>query len=163
MKKFYRGFCWLEETLCCIGFLVMIGLVFLSAVARTVGRPLAWSIDVSQLLLCWTTLIGADIAFRHKKILGLDLFTQMLPEKVQKALVILLDLVILVALLIFIKYGTSLSISSWKRSFQTLKLSYSYVTMALPVMSVLMSVSVVIDIVDKIRHFNTPASAGEEK
>ena len=125
MKKFYRGFCWLEETLCCIGFLVMIGLVFLSAVARTVGRPLAWSIDVSQLLLCWTTLIGADIAFRHKKILGLDLFTQMLPEKVQKALVILLDLVILVALLIFIKYGTSLSISSWKRSFQTLKLSYS--------------------------------------
>ena len=163
MKKFYRGFCWLEETLCCIGFLVMIGLVFLSAVARTVGRPLAWSIDVSQLLLCWTTLIGADIAFRHKKILGLDLFTQMLPEKVQKALEILLDLVILVALLIFIKYGTSLSISSWKRSFQTLKLSYSYVTMALPVMSVLMSVSVVIDIVDKIRHFNTPASAGEEK
>ena len=163
MKKFYRGFCWLEETLCCIGFLVMIGLVFLSAFARTVGRPLAWSIDVSQLLLCWTTLIGADIAFRHKKILGLDLFTQMLPEKVQKALVILLDLVILVALLIFIKYGTSLSISSWKRSFQTLKLSYSYVTMALPVMSVLMSVSVVIDIVDKIRHFNTPASAGEEK
>lgn len=163
MKKFYRGFCWLEETLCCIGFLVMIGLVFLSAVARTAGSPLAWSIDVSQLLLCWTTLIGADIAFRHKKILGLDLFTQLLPEKVQKALVIILDLVILVALFIFIKYGITLSISSWKRSFQTLKLSYSYVTMALPVMSVLMSVSVVIDIVDKIRHFNTPASAGEEK
>lgn len=69
MKKIYEKFCWLEETICCLGFLVMIALVFLSAVARTVGHPLAWSIDVSQLLLCWTTLIGADIAFRHKKFL----------------------------------------------------------------------------------------------
>lgn len=69
MKKLYSGFCKLEETICCIGFLIMIGLVFLSAVARTAGHPLAWSIDVSQLLLCWTTLIGADIAFRYKKFL----------------------------------------------------------------------------------------------
>ncbi len=163
MKKFYRGFCWLEETICCCGFLLMIGLVFLSAVARTAGHPLAWSIDVSQLLLCWTTLIGADIAFRYKKILGLDLFTQMLPVKLQRALVIVLDVVILVALCIFIKYGTELSISSWKRSFQTLKLSYSYVTMALPIMSVLMSVSVILDIIDKMKHFNSPASAGNEE
>lgn len=163
MKKFYRGFCWLEETICCCGFLLMIGLVFLSAVARTAGHPLAWSIDVSQLLLCWTTLIGADIAFRHKKILGLDLFTQMLPVKVRRTLAIILNVVILVALCIFIQYGTALSISSWKRSFQTLKLSYSYVTMALPIMSVLMSVSVILDIIDKIKHFNSPASAGHEE
>lgn len=156
MKKLYHGFCKLEETICCIGFLIMIGLVFLSAVARTVGHPLAWSIDVSQLLLCWTTLIGADIAFRNKKILGLDLFTKKLPVQLQRILVVFLDILILIVLCIFIKYGTALSISSWKRSFQTLKLSYSYVTMALPIMSALMIISVVIDIVDKIKHFNSP-------
>lgn len=156
MKKLYNGFCKLEETICCIGFLIMIGLVFLSAVARTVGHPLAWSIDVSQLLLCWTTLIGADIAFRYKKILGLDLFTSKLPVKVQRIILIFLDALILIVLCIFIKYGAALSVSSWKRSFQTLKLSYSYVTMALPVMSGLMVISVVIDIVNTIKHFNAP-------
>lgn len=153
MKKIYEKFCWLEETICCLGFLVMIALVFLSAVARTVGHPLAWSIDVSQLLLCWTTLIGADIAFRHKKILGLDLFMKRLPIRVQRILALALDALILVVLLIFIKYGIALSISSWKRSFQNLKLSYSYVTMALPVMSALMLVSVGIDMGNIIKHF----------
>lgn len=161
MKKLYRGFCWVEETICCIGFLAMIALVFLSAVARTAGKPLAWSIDVSQLLLCWTTLIGADIAFRKKKILGLDLFTKNLPIQVQRTIEILLDVVIQVALCIFIYYGTKLSMDSWKRSFQTLKLSYSYVTMALPVMSALMSVSVILDIVDKVKHFNAPDTVEE--
>lgn len=69
MKKFYETFCKVEEALCNIGFVLMIALVFISALARTAGRPLAWSIDVAQLMLCWTTLIGADIAFRHGRFL----------------------------------------------------------------------------------------------
>lgn len=156
IKKIYKGFCWFEETLCNIGFCAMIALVFLSAVARGVGHPLAWSIDISQLLLCWTTLIGADVAFRHGNFMGLDLLTRKFPIKVQRALNIIMDVLILTALIIFIIYGTRLSIDSWKRTFQTLTISYSFVTMALPVMSAVMSVSVVIDIVNRIKAFNAP-------
>ena len=79
MKKLYHGFCWIEETLCNIGFGAMIALVFISAIARNLGRPLAWSIDVAQLMLCWTTLIGADVAFRPRKLLGLALVPPRLP------------------------------------------------------------------------------------
>ena len=79
MKKIYRAFCEIEETLCNIGFGAMIALVFISAIARNLKHPLAWSIDVAQLMLCWTTLIGADIAFRHGKFLGLDLLTRHFP------------------------------------------------------------------------------------
>lgn len=163
MKKIYRGFCWIEETICAIGFLTMIALVFLSAVARTAGHPLAWSIDVSQLLLCWVTLIGADIAFRKKKILGLDLFTSRFPIPVQRVLEIAMDVIIAIALCIFIRYGTRLSFDSWKRTFQTLKLSYSYITMALPIMSALMLVSVGVDLYDLIRHFNRPLEEKNRK
>ncbi len=95
MKKLYHGFCWIEETLCNIGFGAMIALVFISAIARNLGRPLAWSIDVAQLMLCWTTLIGADVAFRHGKFLGLDLVTRRLPIKVQRALALVIDFLIL--------------------------------------------------------------------
>ena len=160
MKKLYHGFCWIEETLCNIGFGAMIALVFISAIARNLGRPLAWSIDVAQLMLCWTTLIGADVAFRHGKFLGLDLVTRRLPIKVQRALALVIDFLILGALIIFIIYGFRLSAESWKRSFQTLKLSYSWVTLALPVMSIFMSVSDVLDIISKIKQFNAPV---EEK
>lgn len=158
LKSFYRGFCWVEETLCNIGFMAMISLVFISAIARNIGKPLAWSIDVAQLMLCWTTLIGADIAFRHGKFMGLDILTRKFPLKVQRTLEIVMDAIILVALVIFIIYGTRLSIDSWKRSFQTLKISYSFVTIALPVMSTVMSVSVILDVIQKIKNFNKPKS-----
>ena len=68
--------------------------------------------------------------------------------------------IILGALIIFIIYGFRLSAESWKRSFQTLKISYSWVTLALPVMSIFMSVSDVLDIISKIKQFNAPV---EEK
>ena len=161
IKTFYHGFCRVEEALCNIGFAAMVTFVFISAIARNVGHPLAWSIDVAQLMLCWTTLIGADVAFRHGKFLGLDLLTRKFPLSVQRTLGILLDIVILITLIIFIVYGFKLTFDSWKRSFQTLKLSYSFVTMALPVMSSLMSVSVVLDIVNRVKSFNAPEETEE--
>lgn len=146
LKSFYRGFCTAEETICNIGFIAMIALVFISAIARNIGHPLAWSIDVAQLMLCWTTLIGADVAYRHGKFMGLDILTGKFPEKVQILLKIVMNVIIQVALVIFIIFGVSLSINSWARSFQTLKISYSFVTIALPFMSAVMSVSVVLEI-----------------
>ena len=160
MKKIYRAFCEIEETLCNIGFGAMIALVFISAIARNLKHPLAWSIDVAQLMLCWTTLIGADIAFRHGKFLGLDLLTRHFPMKVQRLIQLFNDVLILIALVIFVIYGYRLSIESWSRSFQTLTISYSWVTIALPVMSTIMSVSVVLDIVARVRALNAPEEEG---
>lgn len=158
IKKFYKGFCWVEETVCCIGFAAMIILVFTSAIARGIGSPLAWSIDIAQLLLCWTTLIGADVSFRHGKFMGLDLVTRKFPIKFQRILEIVMDILILCALVIFIIYGTDLSIDSWKRTFQTLTISYSFITMALPVMSAVMCISVIIDIVNKVKNIDAPVA-----
>lgn len=161
IKALYQGFCRIEEALCNIGFAGMVMFVFLSAIARNVGHPLAWSLDVAQLMLCWVTLIGADVAFRHGKFMGLDLLTRKFSVKIQRILELLVDVIILITLIIFIVYGFKLTVDSWKRSFQTLKLSYSFVTMALPVMSVLMSVSVVLDIVKQFKKFT--ASEKNEK
>ena len=84
MKKVYNAYCKAEEFLFSFLFAVMVALVFSSAIARGIGKPLAWSLDVAQLLLCWTSLVGADVAFRHDKFIGLDLFTRKMPVKVQK-------------------------------------------------------------------------------
>ena len=141
----------------------MVALVFSSAIARGIGKPLAWSLDVAQLLLCWTSLVGADVAFRHDKFIGLDLFTRKMPVKVQKVLEIVVLVLMQVAFCIFIYYGVLLSIKSWKRSFQTLPISYSFVTIALPVMSTLMTLTNILKIIDKVKNFKKNVAIAMEK
>ena len=163
MKKIYRGYCKAEEALFCFLFAVMVALVFCSAVGRGVGHLLVWSLDVAQLLLCWTSLVGADVAFRHDKFIGLDLVTRKLPPRVQRILEIVVLLLMEAAFIIFIYWGTKLSIKSWKRAFQTLPISYSFVTIALPVMSVLMTLTNIIKITGKVRHFDENVEITRQK
>lgn len=163
VKKVYNAYCKAEEFLFSFLFAVMVALVFSSAIARGIGKPLAWSLDVAQLLLCWTSLVGADVAFRHDKFIGLDLFTRKMPVKVQKVLEIVVLVLMQVAFCIFIYYGVMLSIKSWKRSFQTLPISYSFVTIALPVMSTLMTLTNILKITDKVRNFKKNVAIAMEK
>lgn len=163
MKKVYNAYCKAEEFLFSFLFAVMVALVFSSAIARGIGKPLAWSLDVAQLLLCWTSLVGADVAFRHDKFIGLDLFTRKMPVKVQKVLEIVVLVLMQVTFCIFIYYGVMLSIKSWKRSFQTLPISYSFVTIALPVMSTLMTLTNILKIIDKVKNFKKNVAIAMEK
>ena len=163
MKKVYNAYCKAEEFLFSFLFAVMVALVFSSAIARGIGKPLAWSLDVAQLLLCWTSLVGADVAFCHDKFIGLDLFTRKMPVKVQKVLEIVVLVLMQVAFCIFIYYGVMLSIKSWKRSFQTLPISYSFITIALPVMSTLMTLTNILKIIDKVKNFKNNVALAMEK
>ena len=163
MKKVYNAYCKAEEFLFSFLFAVMVALVFSSAIARGIGKPLAWSLDVAQLLLCWTSLVGADVAFRHDKFIGLDLFTRKMPVKVQKVLEIVVLVLMQVAFCIFIYYGVMLSIKSWKRSFQTLPISYSFITIALPVMSTLMTLTNILKITDKVKNFKKNVAIAMDK
>lgn len=162
MKAIYRAFCKVEEAIACAMFFSMVVLVLCSALARLINKPIAWSIDVAQLLLAWTCFIGADVAFRRGKLVGLDLFTRKLPQKVQDFLTLVVQLLILLSLAIFIFYGVRLSIESWKRSFQTLTISYSFVTLSLPVASALMIITDVLKIKDTVLHLmGKPKPAAE--
>ena len=136
MKKVYNAYCKAEEFLFSFLFAVMVALVFSSAIARGIGKPLAWSLDVAQLLLWWTSLVGAEIV-----------------------VLVLMQ----VAFCIFIYYGVMLSIKSWKRSFQTLPISYSFVTIALPVMSTLMTLTNILKITDKVKNFKKNVALAMEK
>ncbi|MDR2433608.1 MAG: TRAP transporter small permease subunit, partial [Treponema sp.] len=84
MKKLYAYYCKAEEIITGIGFVTIIVLVFSSAIARGLKNPIQWTVDISQLLLAWVSFFGADVAWRHSQILGLDLFTKNLPIRLRK-------------------------------------------------------------------------------
>ncbi len=114
-----------------IVFIVL--LVFIAALVRWLGYPIAWSIDVAQLLFGWVVFLGADVALKNDSHIGVDMVINKLPFKAKKAVKIINYICIQLFLMVIIYYGVRLSIQNYERLFNTLRLSYSYATISVPV------------------------------
>ncbi|QTQ15905.1 TRAP transporter small permease [Treponema parvum] len=151
MKKITSFFSKAEEYLCAAILCVIVALSFITAVGRCINHPISWTIELSQFLLAWLAFIGGDMAFRSDKIMGVDIITRKFPEKVRAAIKLVMNILILITLILFIKYGYSLCMSNIKRSYQTVGISYSYATASLPVASIFMSITALTNIVNSFR------------
>jgi TRAP-type C4-dicarboxylate transport system permease small subunit len=155
MKKFYDTYCRWEEVITGIIFVMIVALVFLAAFFRLFDRPIVWANDIAKLLFAWAALLGADVAMRYSRLVGVDFLVKKLPLRTAKFLRIFVFAIIIALLSSFVYFGVGLSISSYDRSFQTLSfLSYSLVTASLPVTSVLMILTASIKISRIIRNFD---------
>lgn len=151
MKKIYDKFCDIESNLTC-GLLIMITiLVFVSAVLRFFKMPLNWAQDVCLVAFAWLIFLGSDIAIRGPGLIGIDLFIRHLPKVVQKSLNILFKIIILGFLGVLVYNGAEMVISGWSREITTLGISYSWVTLAVPVGSIFMIISTCIRLVESIK------------
>ena len=126
-------------------------LVFWSAVARTIGMPVNWAQDVSLLAFGWLTFIGSDIIIKSGGLTRIDMLSNRFPKAVQKTLMLVFDVFMLLFLLILIVYGFLLVSQSWNRTFNTLKMSYAWCTLAVPVGSLLMFFSMIGKMLGDIR------------
>ncbi len=133
MKKLAALILKIEEVLSGVLLCLISVLVFVSAVARTVGRPLNWAQDVALLAFAWLTFLGADVLAKSTDLINIDMLINNLPKAVQKILRVVFDFMILAFLAVLIIYGYKLVSQSWNRMFNTLKLSYAWCTMAVPV------------------------------
>ena len=129
MKKFYEKVCKLEELIALILVAGIAVLVFVSALMRTVGHPLNWAQDVALIAFAWLIFLGSDVAMRGSGLIGVDLFVQ-------------------------IYYGYGMTTSGWARQITSLHISYSWVTMAVPVGSFFMLISTILSIIERVK---TPA------
>lgn len=151
MKKCYKIFCEAEELICGAILCIIVALAFATAVGRCINRPISWTVEVSQFFLAWLAFLGADMGLRYGRVMGVDLLTRRLPIRIQAAIKLLTDLLIFVILAAFVKYGIDLCISNYMRSYQTVGISYSWATASLPVASVLMAVTMVLEMADQVK------------
>jgi len=130
------------ETIISVIFLVFIVcLVFIAALLRWFGIPVAWSIDVAQLLLGWVVFLGADVALKNDSHIGVDMFINMLPVRMRK-IILFVDYLVMTLFLVSVSvYGIYLSVANYQRLFNTLQISYSYATMSVPVGCILMQLT----------------------
>lgn len=123
--------------------IAVVSLVFFAAVFRWIGFPVAWSVEMAQLLFIWLIFLGANQALRNKRHIGVDMITIKLPKKIQNILAVIMDLLIAAFLIFMIYYGTQHSINNSLRSILNLPFSYSYITSVVPVGSTLMLLTIV--------------------
>ncbi|MFH2076589.1 MAG: TRAP transporter small permease [Pseudomonadota bacterium] len=147
MKKLYRWYCKAEEVVCGVGFIFLVGFVFLSAILRFFRFSMSWNIDLAMLFLAWTAFLGADIAWRGGQIIGVDILTRKLPVPLRRITELVVYLIILVALVIIFIFGIRLAWSERVSTYQSMPIPYSLVTISL----VFSSFSMIFTTIQKIR------------
>ncbi|MFG6147502.1 TRAP transporter small permease [Halobacillus sp. B23F22_1] len=133
--------------------LLMIGVVFfvfIAALMRWAGSPISWSVEFATLLFVWVIFLGANRALREGRHIGVDFFTNKLPEKIRISIEILVLLLMSAFLLFLIYFGWELSVQNSSRTIGNLGISNFYVTVSIPVASFLMVISIIFKLKDKV-------------
>lgn len=160
LKKGYETFCTIEQWAAVVLLAGIMILVFVSALTRYFGFPINWAQDAALVMFAWLVFFGGDIALHSTGLIGIDLIVCHFPKSVQKALDILFKVMMIVFLAVLAINGRAYVTQYAKRMINTLNISYSWVTAAVPVGSLLMIVSVGINLVKSIQ---TPVSQWGKK
>lgn len=147
MQKIYARICAAETWIASVFLILMVILIFLGGVMRMLGHPINWSTDVATALFAWACFLCADIAWRRNSMMAIEVFTERLPDGWQTVLR-MVNYVLIVGFLSYLAVmGVYLSWISRVRSFQGIpEVSYSWVTMSLPVGAALLLVTTALKI-----------------
>lgn len=142
LNKFYGYVCSAEELIAGIFLVAVMVLIFSSGVARSLGHPLRWGMDMATFLFAWTAFFSADVALRKDRHIRVEALVSYLPPKIQHYVGLLNYTVILTFLVFLMVYGVILAYSSRFRTFQGIPgFSYMWVTLSVPIGSLLLLIS----------------------
>ena len=152
MRALYARLLRLEAILAGAFLLLMATLIFTGGVARLVRQPQNWTIDLATCFFAWAAFLCADIAWRRDSLMSIDLLAARLPHGLQRAVAYANFLIIGAFLVYVIVAGLELAYVSRARSFQGIaEVSYSWVTMSLPVGGTLLLITTLLKIREAMR------------
>ncbi len=155
MATIYKYYCKLQEIIVGLGFVTIVALTFMNVILRKFfNSPIAITDSFCLLLFSWVAFLGADVALRYSRLVGMDILTNKMPIKIQKVLQVIVYFIMIGAFVVLAKYGYELCILNWARTYYTLPVSYGMATISLPVASVMMILTCCIKIVKVVTHFN---------
>lgn len=152
LKKFYQRVCAAEAFIASAFLVFMVVLIFLGGVMRMLGYPINWSGDFATAFFAWACFLAADIAWRHNSLMAIEMVMERLPPRAQVVLRLINYTLISAFLLYLIVMGVYLSWISRVRSFQGIpEISYSWVTMSLPVGGLLLLITTLLKVRAELR------------
>lgn len=151
MKAFYAVVLRVEARVAAALLVLMVLLIFLGSVARVAGSPLNWTTDAATCFFAWACFLCADVAWRRGAMMSIDLVVARLPAPVRKLLRLANYLIIGLFLAYVVVMGLWLTWISRARSFQGIpEVSYSWVTLSMPVGGLLLLITTVLKARDEL-------------
>ncbi|OSQ46223.1 TRAP transporter small permease [Thalassospira alkalitolerans] len=78
-------------------------LVGVASIARAVGSPIIWSIEMAQLIFVWLCMLAADIAMQEDRHFGLQVLQDNISPKARDTVEIF-NIVVIIGFLVFLLY-----------------------------------------------------------
>jgi TRAP-type C4-dicarboxylate transport system permease small subunit len=152
LRKLHTRLGRVEAIIAAILLILMVLLIFAGGLARLAAHPMNWTIDFATCFFAWACFLAADVAWRRDSLMSIEVVTERLPAGARRRL-LQLNYVLIGCFLIYVIYaGVLLSWLSRARAFQGIpSISYSWVTMSLPVGAALLLLTTVLKFSDSLR------------
>ncbi len=118
----------------CTLLMCMAIIVFANVISRYyLQAALAWSEEVTRFMLIWMVFMGAVLAYVNDEHLGLDILIKALPRRLQSAVAVVGDALIMFAVFLLIRGGSMLMVGSWEWEAPATEIPYGYIYTVVPV------------------------------
>ncbi|KJE37218.1 C4-dicarboxylate ABC transporter permease [Thalassospira sp. HJ] len=137
------------------GGMLLVGVVILVAVAsvaRAMGSPIIWSVEMAQLIFAWLCMLAADIAMQEDRHFGLQILGEIFPAKVCAWIEIINILVIIGFLVFLLNYAWTNMILMHPRLVGAAQINASYIHASMVVGILLMIRTMVSQLIRRIRN-----------
>lgn len=147
LRKVYQTACRVEETIAEAFLVASVTIVFVAALARSLGYPLRWSMDMATFLFAWAAFFSADVAMRNNRHVALEFLVGRVPDRWRYGIRLINYLIILVFLGFLIWYGVEMSYATRYRAFQGIPgFSYMWATLSVPVGSLFLAATTIVKV-----------------
>jgi len=114
LRRAERVFVRVNQALIGAMMVAMFGLVFTNVVTRYgLGFSIAWAEEVSSFLMIWITYLGAGLALRQGRHVAIELFQDLLPSPMCRAVRTVLGLAVLGFLGFLVYLGFQFVVFGW--------------------------------------------------
>ncbi len=114
-----------------VALLAMTFIVAINSISRyCFNKPLTHVEEVATSLFVWLIFIGASVCYKEKMHIGVEVFVEMLPERFQKVIEIIVDFILIAANILLIVLGSKLTYLAWSKLTPVLRIPYSFIDAA---------------------------------
>ena len=144
MKKAMSVLVSAETALATVVLIILIVLTFFGVIARYIfGSPFTWEEEAQLACMVWISFLAAPVAFHTGSHVAIEILVENFPLKVQKAVEVLVMILVWATLLYFFFKSISFisAIEKTRRTTPILRIPYKYIYGIAPVSIILMLIS----------------------
>ena len=144
-----------------IALAVMTVVVFAQVVFRMIGASLPWSEEFARYTMVFLTYIGASVGVKYKSHISVEAVVGVLPSKLRAAAEVLIDILLMAAFYILIRYGMKIVGITMNQQSPAMKIKMGYMYFSLVLGAVIMTVHTLNNIVWDVKKVLTKGEVTE--